>query len=40
MGEYRFDHRKFAGHSLNKSELETLKIVYSDHMALLWSLSK
>ena len=40
MGEYRFDHRKFAGHSLNNSELESLKIVYSDHMALLWSLSK
>ncbi len=40
MGEYQFDHRKFAGHSLNKSELESLKIIYSEHVALLWSLPK
>ena len=38
MGEYQSDHRKFVGHSLKQSELDSLKIVYSNHMALLWTL--
>ncbi len=38
MGEYRSDHRKFVGHSLKQSEMDSLKIIYSDHMALLWTL--
>ena len=40
MGEYRSDHRKFAGHSLNKNELKIFKNIYSNHMELLWSLPK
>ena len=38
MGEYQSDHRKFVGHSINQSELDSLKIIYSRHMALLWTL--
>ena len=40
MGEYQFDHRKFIGHSINKTEFNSLMKVYNQHAKLLWSLSK
>ena len=38
MGEFQSDHRKFIGHSINKTEFDTLMRVYNKHADLLWSL--
>ena len=40
MGEFQSDHRKFIGHSLKESELDSMKAVFTKHMALLWTLSE
>ncbi|MEA1882220.1 MAG: lipase [Candidatus Marinimicrobia bacterium] len=40
MGEHKLDHRKFIGHSLKESELDSMKLLFSKHMALLWTLPK
>ena len=40
MGEFQFDHRKFIGHSINKTEFDTLMKVYNKHAELLWNLPK
>ena len=40
MGEFQSDHRKFIGHSLNKTEFDTLMKVYNKHVELLWNLPK
>ena len=40
MGEFQSDHRKFIGHSINKTEFDTLIKVYNKHAELLWNLSK
>ena len=38
MGEFQSDHKKFIGHSINKTEFDTLMKVYIKHADLLWSL--
>ena len=40
MGEYKLDHRKFIGHSINQVKFDSLKTIYSNHFSLLWSLPK
>ena len=40
MGEFQSDHRKFIGHSLNKTEFDTLMKVYNKHTEILWNLPK
>ena len=40
MGEFQSDHRKFIGHSINKTEFDTLMKVYNKHAELLWNLPK
>ncbi|HIM73978.1 MAG TPA: lipase [Candidatus Marinimicrobia bacterium] len=38
IGEYKSDHRKFIGHGATPTEQDSIKILFSDHMSLLWTL--
>ena len=40
MGDYKSDHRKFVGHSINQVKFDSLKTIYSNHFSLLWTLPK
>ena len=40
MGEYKSDHRKFIGHSLNREEFDKLIEIYAAQLSLIWTLPK
>ena len=40
MGDYKSDHRKFVGHSINQVKFDSLKTIYSNHFSLLMTLPK